>query len=159
MKKLVLTAALGAACLGLTACGDTGNESANGANTAGGDNGTAAGDGGDATGGNGSASGQAAGGDWPAGTRIVQEGGVTYRVNADGTRVQLTDNDARIVVENGVRYRVNREGTRVRIDERGIDVDLDGPDIRGVDVDVGTNRKGNLDIDVNTNGQDATPNR
>lgn len=160
MKKLISTAALAAACLGLAACGDTGNENAaNGANAAGEENGTAAGgEAGGTAGGNGSA-GAAAGGDWPAGTRIVEENGAVFRVNPDGTRVRIENDDVRIVTENGVRYRVNREGTRVRIDERGVDVDLDGPDIPGVDVDVGTNRKGNLDVDVNTNGQDASPDR
>ena len=154
MKKLVLTAALGAATLVLAGCGDTDvNTAANDASAAGEANGaaTAEGDGG----GNGTATAST----WPRGARIVEEGGVTYRVDPDGTRVRLTETDARIVVENGVRYRVEPSGTRVRIDERGLDVDLDGPDIPGVDVDVGTNRKGNLDVDVNTNGQDASPDR
>lgn len=153
MKKLILTAALGALSLGLAACGDRGTENgASAENAAGAENGSAAG------GSEAGSAGNAAGGDWAAGTRIVEENGVTFRVSPDGTRVQLGENEGRIVVENGVRYRVSN-GNRVRIDERGVDIDLDGPDLPGVDVDVGTNRKGNLDVDVNTNGSDATPNR
>ena len=154
MKKSILTAALGATSLALSACGDSGTgNGANEANAAGAENDSAVAEGGEA-----GAGGNVAGGGWAAGTRIVEENGVTFRVDPDGTRVQLGENEARIVVENGVRYRVS-DGNRVRIDERGVDVDLDGPDIPGVDVDVGTNRKGNLDVDVNTNGSDATPNR
>lgn len=97
--------------------------------------------------------------DWPQGTRVIQEGGTTYRVNSDGSRVRIDGDEVRIVSENGARYRVNREGTRIRIDERGVDVDLDGPDIPGVDVDLGTNRDGNIDLDISTDGKDATPNR
>ena len=151
MRKFALTAAIGAACLGLAACG--GGESGNNAtgNTA------AEGDGGDTTGGEGNAAGSASaggaaatgggGGDWK-GARIVEEGGKTYRVNADGTRVQLSDGEWKIVTENGVRYRVDTGGTRVKINEQGIDID--GPDIDlPSDVDVGINKKGNFDIDVN----------
>jgi hypothetical protein len=156
MKTLAWTAALGAACLGLGACGSDADRANNSAGTEADGNGTAMVDGA----GNGSAGGTAAADpNWPRGTRIVEENGVTYRVNPDETRVQITANDARIVVDNGVRYRVRSDGTRVRIDETGVDVDLDGPDVPGLDVDVGTNRKGNLDIDVNTQGGDATPNR
>ena len=88
--------------------------------------------------------------DWPKGTRIVEEGGKTYRVDPDGTRVVITDNGWRIVTEDGKRYRVNDAGARVRIDDDGIDLDLSD-----VDVDLGTNKKGNLDLDVSTDGADA----
>jgi hypothetical protein len=152
MKKLALTAGIGAACLGLAACGDNASRNGASANGAGGTE-TIVPDGE----GNGAAATARADPDWPRGTRIVEENGVTYRVNADGSRVRLEN--VRIATENNVRYRVRDDGTRVRIDERGLDIDLDGPSIPGVDVDVGTNRDGNLDVDVNTNGQDATPNR
>lgn len=154
MRKLILTAAIGAASLALAACGDDGGNSNNASgNDASGSeaNGSGGTDGSTANGSAGTASA-----DWPRGTRIVEENGVTYRVGPGGDRLRLED--VRIVTENGVRYRV-RDGNRVRIDDNGLDVDLDGPDIPGVDVDVGTNRKGNLDVDVNTNGSDATPNR
>jgi hypothetical protein len=150
MRTFALTAAIGAACLGLAACGggESGNTAAN--NTAAED------DGAEATGGEGNAAGSASaggatasggGGDWK-GARIVEEGGVTYRVNADGTRVRLGDTDARIVVENGVRYRVDPGGTRVRINEQGLDINMPDIDVPN-DIDVGINKKGNLDIDVN----------
>ncbi len=154
MRKLAWTAALGAACLGIAGCGSDADRANNSAGTEAEGNGAAVTDGG--SNGSGTASADA---DWPRGTRIVEENGVTYRVNPDGTRVQLTADGPRIVVENGTRYRVRPDGTRVRIDDTGIDIDLDGPNLPGVDVDVGTNRKGNLDIDVNTQGGDATPNR
>jgi uncharacterized membrane protein len=149
MKRVFLTAALGAAALGLAACNN--NEADDNAALADGNEAVLPADEG-----NGGAT-AAADSDWPQGARVVEENGVTWRVDADGTRVRL--DDVRIVTESGVRYRVRNDGTRVRIDERGLDVDLDGPDIPGVDVDVGTNRDGNLDVDVNTNGADATPNR
>ena len=153
MKKLVLTAALGAVSLALAGCGDGGtNTAANDAAAAGDANGAATAEGGDAN-------GTATASSWPQGARIVEENGVTFRVDPDGTRTRLTETDARIVVENGTRFRVDPNGTRVRIDDQGLDVDLDGPDVPGVDVDVGTNRKGNLDVDVNTSGGDATPDR
>jgi hypothetical protein len=155
MKKLALTAALGAACLGLAACGDGGSNNAvgNGAGAGEGNGSATGGDGnGAATGGNGSAG---AASSWPRGARIVEENGVTFRVDPDGTRVRLGDSDARIVVENGVRYRVEPGGTRVRINEQGIDVDIDGPDIDLPDVDVGINNKGNPDIDVGDRDPDG----
>jgi hypothetical protein len=162
MKKIILTAAVGAASLALAAC-DGGREGNNamaneGASAEGEGNGMATGgmEGNGMAGGNGSA-GASASADWPAGTRVVEEGGVTYRVGPDGTRVRIESGDVRIVTEGGVRYRVNREGRRVRIDDRGIDIDA--PSVPGVDVDIGTNRKGNLDVDVNTNGQDASRDR
>src|SRR5690606_2618364 len=82
--------------------------------------------------------------DWPAGTRIEEEGGTTYRVNPDGTRIAIENNEWRIVTEGGERYRVGPNGARVRIDPRGIDVDL------------GVNDQGNLDLDVSTDGTDAS---
>lgn len=150
MKKIILGAALGAACLGLAACGDTDTAENNTAAMTEGDTVLPADEG------NGAATTTAAS-DWPQGARIVEENGVTYRIGADGARTRL--DGVRIVTENDVRYRVDTDGTRVRIDERGLDVDLDGPDIPGVDVDIGTNRDGNLDVDVDTKGRDATPNR
>lgn len=95
--------------------------------------------------------------DWPAGTRIVEEDGVTYRVNRDDTRVVIEDGSNRVVVEDGVRYRVDAGGVRHRIDDDGLDLDL--PAIEGVDIDVGTNKKGNLDVDVSTDGTDASTDR
>lgn len=144
MNKLALTALVGATCLGLAGCGDN-----DGANNAAQSNGVSAADegGGEAAGtgegGSASASGGAGagaaggGGDW-AGARIVEENGVTWRVNADGTRVRLGASDARIVTENGVRYRVDPGGTRVRIDPRGAAIDVDLPDVDITpDVDLG----------------------
>ena len=145
MNQLTLTAALGAACLTLAACGEqqvnTTNDSAAGETdgnaTAEGGSGT-----GNATGGSGTA--------WAQGSRIVEENGVTYRVDADGTRTRLGENDSRIVVENGTRYRVDPDGTRVRIDPQGARIDVDLPD-----VDVGINEKGNPDIDVGDRDPDG----
>lgn len=156
MRKLSFTAAIAAAALGLAGCGDGDTQN----NAAGGEeNGAAAA--GEAGEGNGAAGQTAAAGSWAKGARIVEENGVTYRIDPDGTRVQLGENEGRIVVENGVRYRVDQGGSRVRIDERGLDVDVDLPDvdIPDVDVDAGINSKGNPDIDVSTNGSDASPDR
>lgn len=142
MRHTALTLLAGAAALALAACGDTGadNEAANAA-----DNEAAAAEG-DAT--------TTASASWPSGARIVEEDGVTFRVDPDGSRVRLTDTDSRIVVENGVRFRVDPDGSRVRIDETGLDVDVDAPD-----VDVGVNEKGNLDVDVDPIDVDVTENR
>lgn len=132
MKRFAFTAALGATCLAIAACGDADTNTAD-ANIA------------DA---NASLTGEAAGttaSSFPKGSAIVEENGVTYRVDADGTRVRLGENDSRIVVENGVRYRVDPGGARVKIDDKGIDLT---PDIDVPDVDVGINKKGNPDIDV-----------
>jgi hypothetical protein len=158
MRKFALTAVLGAACLGLAACSGGGEGNADGNNAAGAEG---EGNGGEAGGeGNGASSGGAGGNtasssNWPRGARIVQENGATFRVDPDGTRVRLADTDARIVVENGVRYRVDPGGTRVRINDRGIDVDVDTPDIDLPDVDVGVNNKGNLDVDVGDRDPDG----
>jgi len=159
MRRFALTAAIGAACLGLAACsgGGEGNEAGN--NAAGAAEGEGNGGGAAAGEGNGAGGGgnNAASADWPRGTRIVEENGVAYRVDANGTRVRLGEGDARIVVENGVRYRVDPSGTRVRINEQGIDLDVDTPDIDvdTPDVDVGVNNKGNLDIDVGDKDKDG----
>lgn len=151
MKKLALTAALGATCLALAACGD--NNAANNSADANAmmDDGTGTTEGA-ATGTtdtNGSAAGTATAAAFPKGARIVEENGVTYRIDADGTRVKLGDNDSKIVVENGVRYRVDPGGARVKINDRGLDIDVPDltPDL-GPDVDVGINKKGHPDIDV-----------
>ena len=143
MKKLLLTAAVGAAGLGLAACGDDRADRAN----------TAESNGLEATGqANGASAdgGDAAASAFPKGARIVEENGATWRIDADGTRVRLGETDSRIVVENGVRYRVDPGGTRVRIDERGLDIDVPDltPDVDLPDVDVGINKKGNPDVDV-----------
>jgi hypothetical protein len=156
MKKLALTTALGAACLGLAACGDNRADNAAEANNMsatgemGGDAGMAPGEGNAAAGSAGGAGAATAAGTFPKGARIVEESGVTYRVDADGTRVRLGDTDSRIVVENGVRYRVDPGGTRVKINDRGIDIDVPDltPDVDLPDVDAGINKKGNLDVDV-----------
>ena len=93
------------------------------------------------------ATGTASGSAFPKGARIVDENGVTYRIDANGDRVRLGANDSRILVDNGVRYRVDADGSRVRIDPKGASIDVDLPDLTP-DVDLGVNRKGNLDIDV-----------
>ena len=141
MKRLALIAALGASCLAIAGCSrDDHNETdANNAAAAAGENGA------EAAGANGAATASA----FPKGARIVEEGGKTYRIDADGTRVELTAADSRIVVEGDKRYRVDPDGTRVRIDDRGIDL---GFDVDAPDVDVGINDKGNPDIDVKDKG-------
>jgi len=142
MKKLIFAAA--ASCLALAACNKaevTENDSANVSAEDSMDNAAL----GDSNG----AAVTAGSNAFPKGARIVEEGGVTYRIDADGTRVKLGGTDSRIVVENKIRYRVDPDGTRVRIDDRGLDIDL--PDVTP-DVDVGINDKGNPDIDVKTNG-------
>jgi hypothetical protein len=143
MKKLPLIVAFGASCLAIAGCSRDDGNSADANNSA------AAGEvqaGAEAAGANGAAS-TSAGTAFPKGARIVDEDGKTYRINADGTRVALTDKDSRIVVEGNKRYRVDPDGTRVRIDDRGLDIVVDMPD-----VDVGINDKGHPDIDVKTKG-------
>ena len=124
MKTLMTAAAITALTLGAAACknyDETNEAYANGANAADYDaNAAGAGDnygpGGNAT----------ANSSWPAGSRIVVENGVTYRVAPGGARVALGPNDSRILIENGVRYRVDPGGTRVRIDDTGAVVSV-GP--------------------------------
>jgi hypothetical protein len=140
MKKIIFAAA--ASCLALAACSEadmTKNESGN----------VTAEDNGAMVDANGAAVATAGSGNWAKGARIVEEDGVTYRIDADGTRVKLGDSDSKIVVENKIRYRVDPDGTRVRIDDDGLDIDL--PDVTP-DVDVGINDKGNPDVDVKTKG-------
>ena len=103
MKKLIMAAAIGSAALFVSACGDRDaetedtavvDEAATPAPTA-----TVT---------------TAASADWPTGTRIVEEAGVTYRVNPDGARIAIEDDSWRIVTEDGVRYRVDPTGARRR---------------------------------------------
>jgi len=143
MKKLFLSGALGAAVLVLSACGGDADDTVVDE--------TAATDVPAAT-------ATVVASDWPAGTRIVQEGDVVYRVDPAGTRVAIEDGSWRIVTEGDTRYRVDPAGTRVRIDDEGLDLEgaASGPDIPGVDVDVGRNTQGNLDVDVSTDGTDAS---
>ena len=150
MKKLVLMSALGAAVLLVSACGDNDADTAT-------DDTTAVADDASTT----APAATTASSDWPSGTRIVEEGGVTYRVDPAGTRVAVDDNSWRIVTDKDTRYRVDPAGTRIRIDDEGLDLSgaASGPDISGVDVDVGTNNKGNLDVDVSTDGTDASNDR
>jgi len=146
MRNVASALLLGIACVGLTACGDA--ESNTVENSA-----LAADQFDDVTMNTGSSieaePGVAADGsstaaaNWPSGTRIVEERGVTYRIDPDGTRVALSENESRIIVENGVRYRLDPGGARVRIDERGLVVDVERPD---VDVDL-------PDVDVEVNRQ------
>jgi len=148
MKKLLLTSALGSLALALSACGDADTEEMAADDTAVVDTATPA----DTT-----AATTTAAADWPEGARIVEEGGVTYRVDPDDTRVAIEDGSFRVVTVDGVRYRVDRSGTGHRIDDDGIDIDL--PAVEGIDVDFGTNQNGNLDLDVSTDGTDASNDR
>ena len=79
MKKLILAATL---CAGVAACGS--NESTTANDSAAGEavNGSASA----------STTTQTASAAFPRGARIVEENGVTYRIDADGTRVQLGPN-------------------------------------------------------------------
>ena len=151
MKKLILSSALGGAVLLLSGCGGNADTTAPDETAAA----TEAAATPAATG------AVATSADWPKGTRIVDEGGVTYRVDPAGTRAAIDDKAWRIVTEGDTRYRVNPGGTRIRIDDEGLDLRgaASGPDIPGVDVDVGTNNKGHLDVDVSTNGTDASNDR
>ena len=142
MKKLLVSGALGVAVSALSACGsNTDTDETVAVDTA-----------------TPTATVTTAAADWPAGTRIVEEGGATYRVDPGGTRVAIDDGSWRIVTEGDTRYRVDPAGTRVRIDDEGLDLEgaASGPDIPGVDVDVGRNTQGNLDVDVSTDGSDAS---
>ncbi len=145
MKKLILTAALGSVAVLLSACGDTDADTEEDTTVVETDTADPA------------PTTAAADPNWPAGTRIVVEDDVTYRVNPDDTRVAIEDGSYRVVVENGVRYRVDAGGVRHRIDDDGLDIDL--PAVEGVDVDLGTNQSGNIDLDVSTDGTDASNDR
>jgi hypothetical protein len=115
MTQLILAARLGAACLALAACGErkeiTANVTTDATETAivppvESTTTTTV---------------------FPKGARIVEENGVTFRVDPDGTRVQLGPTDSRIVVGNGTRFRVDPDGTRVRIDTQG--ATIESPDV------------------------------
>ena len=149
MTRFALTAALGAVCL-IAACDDGARNNAAGNDTEAEGNGSAPAAGSGEGEGNGSSANTSASSRFPDDARIVEEGGVTYRVNADGTRVRLGDGEARIVVENGVRYRVEPDGNRVRIDARGARIGIDLPD-----VDIGVNEKGNPDVDIGDRDPDG----
>ena len=137
MKRFVLIAALGVASFGLAGCGDRETADSNGAGNVIGAEGGA----GTVTEGS-PVTTSATGTAFPKGARIIEEGGVTYRVDADGTRVRLGDNESRIVLENGTRFRVDPDGSRVRISEQGLEVDLDDD----VNVRVGDNPS----VEINT---------
>jgi hypothetical protein len=132
MTKLTISAAVGVLSVSLAACGYNeeynnaayGNEAYNesGANYSAEGGNYAAGGGGNYAG------TAAAGAAWPAGSRIVVENGVTYRIEPGGARVALGPGDSRIVVENGVRFRVDPNGTRVRIDSSGADISVGAND-------------------------------
>jgi hypothetical protein len=87
----------------------------------------------------------ASAGNWPEGTRIVEENHVYYRVEPSGTRVRLEPGDSTILVENGQRFRVDPGGTRVRIDNEGAAISV-GPG--GVEANVPVDR--NTSVTVNT---------
>jgi hypothetical protein len=141
MKNLILTSALGSLALLITACGDSDADTEEDATVVETETPAAA----------------TASADWPAGARIVEDAGVTYRVNPDDTRVAIEDGSFRVVTVDGVRYRVDASGTGHRIDDDGLDLDL--PAIEGIDIDLGTNKSGNLDLDVSTDGTDASTDR
>jgi hypothetical protein len=137
VKKLSLVILAGAA---VTIAGCSGNKAGNNsaaannsisANGSAAANGTATGDMAGAGGAGAAGAGAAGASGWTEGSRIVEEGGVTYRVDASGARVRLEPGDSRIVVEKGVRYRVDAGGTRVRIDQRGAAVKVGESTITG----------------------------
>ena len=72
----------------------------------------------------GEAPGQASS-DWPKGSRIIVEDGVTYRIDAGGTRIRLGETDSRVLIEDGITYRVDPDGSRVRIDPSGAEIRVD----------------------------------
>jgi len=87
-----------------------------------------------------------AAGNWPEGSRIIEENNVYYRVEPSGTRVRLEPGDSTILVENGTRYRVDPGGTRVRINDEGAAISV-GPG--GVEANVPVGR----DTSVTVNSQ------
>ena len=143
MRKFATAAAIAALSIGAAAC-DSYDEGNNAYDNAAGDAGYA--DNGAAGGNSDAAGGATAGTSFPAGSRIVVENGVTYRIDPGGARIALGPDDSRIVVEDGVRYRVDPGGTRVRIDDTGAVVSV-GAD--GVDATVPVG--GNTSVTVNTN--------
>ena len=146
MRRLALTTFCSVLAVGLAACGDADeNSAAANAATNGSGMEAAAGDNA-AAGGSGSAT--ASGSAWPQGSRIVEENGVTYRVDSAGARVQLGPSDSRIVVTDGVRYRVDPDGARVRIDTRGDAIRIGDSTITG--------NAPNGRSDVETPGEAAT---
>ena len=148
MKKLILTTAVGAFALAVSACNNTDadDDAATADETAAAIDTSAA-----------PAATTASADDWPKGTRIVEENGTTYRVNTDNTRVAIPAGGYRVVTQDGHRYRVDASGVGHRIDDNGVDLDL--PAVEGIDIDLGTNKNGNLDLDVSTNGTDASNDR
>lgn len=116
--RLHIVSVISASALALAACG--GNKATNNSAAANASaNATAPADV-NMTSGNMSGAGAGAVSAWPEGSRIVEENGVTYRVDSAGTRVRLQANESRIVVDNGVRYRVDPDGSRVRISPDGL---------------------------------------
>ena len=86
----------------------------------------------------------AASGSFPQGSRVVEEDGVTFRIDPDGTRVRLGTGDSRIVVEDDIRYRVDPDGTRVRIGPDGAQIEVDG------DVEANVDSSGpSLEVETN----------
>lgn len=144
MRVFALTAVCSVLALGVAACGDS-NERAGHDNAATNSAGAEAAphDSGSASG-----AGAATASAWPQGARIVEEGGVTYRVDASGERVRLGPNESRIEVAEGIRYRVDPGGTRVRIDERGSAIRIGDSTITG--------NAPNGRSDVETPGETAT---
>jgi uncharacterized membrane protein len=137
MRTTMIVAAL-LAGTSLAACGDYNKNEYNEANASYGTEGNYDAS---AAGGN---YGAAASGNWPEGTRIVEENHVYYRLEPSGTRVRLEPGDSTIVVDNGVRYRVDPGGTRVRINNEGAAISV-GPG--GVEANVPTG--GNTSVIVN----------
>lgn len=147
MRRFAITAALGAAALGLAGCGDYDEEAeynAEGNAAYGADGAGNAGYGAGADGGN-AAYGATAATELPAGTRVVVEEGVRYRIDPDGTRVRIEGSEPVIVVEEGARFRIDPDGTRVRIGPDGAAIDVDGD----VDADVRVGDDPSLEVNVN----------
>jgi hypothetical protein len=123
MKKLAAASAF-ALVFALSACGDANDDAAD-TTVLDTDTAPAARDVGTA------GAGTTASSDWPEGSRIVEENGVTYRVESGGTRVQLEPGSARIVTEGSKRYRVDATGTRVEIDPNGTAIKIGDSIITG----------------------------
>ena len=119
MRKLQFTSLLAGACLALASCGGTADEADN----------RAAAPATDSAADGAAAETRTASAAFPRGARIVEEDGVTFRIDPDGTRIRLGDADSRILVEEDVRYRVDPDGTRVRIGPDGGELEVDVPDV------------------------------